>query len=340
MIKKGIIITALVLAFSAIFTLVYKFTNTGEVFNPESLIFGLVIMVNMLITGSIAYVIYRRFSTKPPATAGKQVIPWFLGFVVVVLVVSLLIVSLGVYSLFLIKDIDTAVFWDTLFRKEIPFALKHYFIWVLIGAAVFFYIIWQKAMGRERILREENLKYQYKNLKNQVNPHFLFNSLNTLSELVHHDRQQADDYIGKLSSIYRYLLDNEEVELISLEKEIIFVKDYFALQEERNHGKINLDINLQEAEKYVVVPVSIQSAVENAIKHNSASLKSPLRIRIEMEDEYVVIKNNLQRKSLTEPTTRKGLQNLKERTRLIMGKTLLVTETSELFMVKIPIKKQ
>lgn len=265
--------------------------------------------------------------------------PSFLLFVLFALVVSLSLVSIGVYIFYLIKGLDTTNFLTQLIHVELSGAIKQFSIWILIGSAFFFYIIWRKAIEREQKLREENLKYRYQNLKSQVNPHFLFNSLNTLSEIVYEDAKIADKYIQKLSGIYRYILENEEIDLVPLNKEIEFVKQYFDIQKVRDNDKILLEIDFQDADEFKVVPISLQILVENALKHNSRSEKLPLKIRIERNIDNIVVSNNIQRKNILASKLKTGLLNLKERVKLILDKDLIYEEDNNQFIVKLPIIK-
>jgi LytS/YehU family sensor histidine kinase len=207
----------------------------------------------------------------------------------------------------------------------------------MIISIIFFFILWKNSSKKEQNLREENLKFRYQTLKSQINPHFLFNNLNTLSELVYEDAKKADDYIQKLSRIYRYLIENEETKLIELEKEIDFVKEYFSLQKERYMDKILLNINIPNIRDYKIIPISLQSLVENAIKHNSYSSDMPLIINITRNNNYIVVSNNLQKKNIIERSMKTGLQNLKERVRLILDKELIFKEENDSFIVKIPV---
>jgi two-component system, LytTR family, sensor kinase len=219
----------------------------------------------------------------------------------------------------------------------LSFANRSFANWLIFFTIAFFYIIWQKSAKREQILIEENLKYRYNTLKSQVNPHFLFNSLNTLSEIVYTDAKKADNYIQKLSGIYRYILENEETDLIPLNEELEFVKQYFSLQKERDNDKISLKIECQHSEGYKIIPVSLQLLVENALKHNSMSQNNPLEIQIYCSDEYVAVSNALQRKNIIESSTQTGLANLRERVKLIMGKEIIVSEANKQYIVKLPI---
>lgn len=205
------------------------------------------------------------------------------------------------------------------------------------GAIVFIVIQWQDALQREQKLREENLIFQNETLKNQVNPHFLFNSLNTLSSLITTQPETADRFINRLSAIYRYILENSSKNKVPLKSELNFIEDYFYLHKIRDADKITLEISVQGPEKYEILPVSLQILVENAINHNMATRDNPLKILIFTEADYIIVKNNLQKKAVQLKSTGLGLKNLMERTRLITGKVLISEETNIEFIVKIPL---
>ncbi len=186
-------------------------------------------------------------------------------------------------------------------------------------------------------MREENLIYKYQTLKKQVNPHFLFNSLNTLSELIYTDTKRADQYIQKLAATYRYILEQEENQLITLEEELRFVTYYFDLQKERLGDKIELKVQIDNPAGYNILPVSLQGLVENALKHNLASTQHPLRISIRRESDFIIVTNPIQRKAILDDSTETGLKNLAERIKLMMDKEMIVIKENNNFIVKLPI---
>jgi hypothetical protein len=203
---------------------------------------------------------------------------------------------------------------------------------------MFFFIPWQQSMKREFELREQNLIFQNETLKNQVNPHFLFNSLNTLSSLVNTEAAVAGQFIAKLSVIYRYILDNSSKIEVPLKEELKFIRDYFYLHQIRNEGKIELEININdEGYSHKILPISLQLLIENAIKHNMATQNSPLIIKVYLEEHNIVVKNNVQKMATQVVSTKIGLKNLNERVRLVTGKEIIVTETEDLFSVKAPL---
>jgi LytS/YehU family sensor histidine kinase len=205
------------------------------------------------------------------------------------------------------------------------------------GAIIFIVLLWQTSLRREQKLREKNLIFQNETLKNQVNPHFLFNSLNTLSSLISTQPDTAEKFINRLSSIYRYILENGRKDKVPLQTELLFISDYFDLHKIRDEDKILLTIDAPDAEKFNVVPVSLQILIENAIKHNIASRENPLKISVYIENKHVVVKNNLQKMAVQLKSTKIGLKNLAERTRLITGKELKIEETNIDFFVKVPL---
>lgn len=334
--RKTIVFISVII-FSIVFSVIFKWVQTGNPFKAETIMYGIIIMLNILITGSIAYSTFRKFSKRTTIQLEKNIISVFIIFVLFALTVSLSLVSIGVYFLYLIKGYDTTDFFDHLFKIELTGALKQFSVWIVIGSVFFFYSIWRKAIEREQKLREENLKYKYRNLKSQVNPHFLFNSLNTLSELVYSDAKKADLYIQKLSSIYRYILENEETDLISLTDELKFIQQYFDLQKARNNDKIYMEINVQREDEYKIIPVSLQLLVENALKHNSMSQEKPLVVKIFNNEDYIIVSNTMRKKKTIENSTQIGLSNLKERVSLIMGRELIVNKEANQFVVKLPI---
>ncbi|HJZ41153.1 MAG TPA: histidine kinase [Bacteroidales bacterium] len=325
------------LVFSLIVAMIMKYNQTGKALIPETLVpFGTIFVLSALIGYLAVYMVNRSAKMSHPQVMNR-IVPGLLIFFISSFIIANVVVSLGVFVWFLALGKDLHGFSPWLFYHELNYASRQMLIWFLFFSIVFFYILWRKSYKKEQSLQEEMLKFQYQTLKSQINPHFLFNSLNTLSELVYEDAGKADNYIQALSNMYRYIIENEENRLISLAKEISFVQHYFNLQQARDEDKIALKINIPSMEKYQILPVSIQLLVENAIKHNSYSRNSPLSINISYDNDYIVVSNTLQRKNIMEQTTRKGLKNLQERVRLILGNDLIIIEENNLFVVKIPI---
>jgi two-component sensor histidine kinase len=325
------------LAFAATVAMIMKYQQVGDPFTPMVLVPFFTLTIMFVCGGYLAIFMINRAKKYPHQQLTKKIVPALLIFYIAIFLIANISISLGVLGWFLYTGQDLHEFWNQLIHHELNFANSRLFIWLMVITIVFFFILWQKSAKKEQLLTEEKLRFQYNNLKAQVNPHFLFNSLNTLSELVYQDAKKADNYIQKLSSIYRYILENENTELISLDKEIEFVKEFFSLQRERDDGKIALEIDMDKTADLSVIPVSLQVLVENALKHNACSKDNPLKIKITQNSDYVIVSNNIQRKSIPENSTRIGLQNLMDRVKLATNKELIQNEENNEFIIQIPI---
>ncbi len=188
-------------------------------------------------------------------------------------------------------------------------------------------------------LQKENLQSQFEVLKQQVNPHFLFNSLNVLTSLIKVDPDLAESFTENLSKVYRYVLENKDKDLVSLSTELDFIKAYIFLINIRFMDKVFVDINISA--KYhdlLVLPMALQLIIENSIKHNSFSKQKPLNIFIYVENENTLVtENNLQIRETYIQSTGVGLSNIKNRYTLITGKEPQFEKTQEKFIVKIPL---
>ncbi|MEP4535037.1 MAG: histidine kinase [Cyclobacteriaceae bacterium] len=200
-----------------------------------------------------------------------------------------------------------------------------------------FLLEWKQAAVEVEKFKNESLKSQYESLKNQVNPHFLFNSLNALSSLVYDDQAKAVDFIRRLSKVYRYVLDNKDKELVSLEEEIAFLEDYTFLQKIRFEDNLQIQIEKTSTEG-MVPPIAIQILMENAIKHNIVSENKPLTVKIKIDQDKCVVSNNVQEK-LHKDSTGIGLSNLKSRYAYLSDQEVKVEKTEEAFTVTLPILK-
>lgn len=202
-----------------------------------------------------------------------------------------------------------------------------------------FYFQLRKSMLEKEQLKKENIHSQLESLKNQVNPHFFFNSLNTLAYLIPENPIKAENFVQKLSKAYRYILEIREQELMSLENELNFLDSYTCLLQERFGENLNIEIDVpDEFLSKQVVPLSLQMLFENAIKHNIISSKFPLSILVKAENEdQLIIKNNLQRKNQIMNSTKVGLENIKKRYYLVAGKEVKVISSKDAFIVILPL---
>jgi len=188
---------------------------------------------------------------------------------------------------------------------------------------------------REEKLKTEIVKLEYETLKNQVNPHFLFNSLNTLTSLVS-ENDDAVKFIKNLADVYRYVLDQKDKEVVSLSDEIQFVSAFLYLHKIRFGDNLQLHIDIKSMNR-MVVPLAIQMLVENAIKHNIISEAEPLKITIYEEQDYLIVENNLQLKSVVHDSSKIGLKNIQSRYAYLTDKLLIINSLSDNFIVKVPL---
>ncbi len=281
---------------------------------------------------------FQSIKSDDPKYIRKMVVRLLLFYSVVLAIAFIMFLLMYTFH-FIRNGFDFSLFFTGMKELEFRNILFATLIGFAFGALFFFYAQWSEAVKRAQKLKEEKLVFQYETLKSQVNPHFLFNSLNSLSSLVKNDPDLAEEFVQKLSSVYRYILENKEKELVPLSTELDFVNNYFYLQKIRDEEKISMKVEFDEMENIQVLPVSLQLLVENALKHNSATRKQPLEIVIHFEGiDKLVVRNNLQKKTQLASSSKIGLKNLNERSRLILNRKIEVLETENEYVVKIPIK--
>jgi sensor histidine kinase YesM len=196
---------------------------------------------------------------------------------------------------------------------------------------------WRSATIEREKYEKESAVARYESLKNQVNPHFLFNSFNALSNLVYEDQDKAVKFIKQLSEVYRYVLDTRDKEVVSVGQELKFLQSYVYLQHIRFGDKLKIMVD-QIDEYAFVAPLALQMLIENAIKHNVVSEDDPLMIRVYQNGDYIVVENNLQQKTtLGEPSVGVGLENISKRYSFLNNKKVEVIRNDGHFIVKLPI---
>lgn len=211
-----------------------------------------------------------------------------------------------------------------------------------IYESAYFFSRYKRSEIEAAKLKHEMVRAQLKSLKSQVNPHFLFNSLNTLVSIIPDDPQVSVEFVRKLSKVYRYILEMADVELITLAEEMDFLKSYIFLQEIRFGSKFRVSIQVpEEAMSKKVVPLALQILVENAIKHNIVSTEKPLTISIEIDEaDKLIIKNNLQLRDQVVESTGTGLSNISNRYQLVAGRQIERIVTTTAFIVVLPLVTQ
>ncbi|MFC0320321.1 MULTISPECIES: sensor histidine kinase [Olivibacter] len=216
---------------------------------------------------------------------------------------------------------------------------------ILISSAfyMFIHLLYQSYLNQQVSVELErttaaNVWAQYELLKQQVNPHFLFNSLNTLKYMVESGDPQAVNFILKLSDFYRFTLESRKLDLIDLSEELKILEAYMYLLKARFENGIELSTNLPEkVHTSPIPPFTLQLLIENCIKHNIVSLEKPLQIRLYLDTDYLVIENNIQLKREPESSTGLGLENINQRYQHLLDREIVIEVTDNTFTIKLPV---
>ncbi len=210
-----------------------------------------------------------------------------------------------------------------------------------IYEAIYFYVRLKKSIQEEEQAKQSIIQAQLDALRNQAQPHFFFNTLNTLRDIIdQNSKEDAKDFVDKLSEMYRFLLEAGNANLISLCDELKFSKAYIHIQSERFGDNLKLNLNIPKASlDAMIVPMSLQLLLENAIKHNVISRAKPLEVNINIKDDYVIVDNIIQVKSTQLPSTKVGLKNIEKRYALITGKPVEIVNSGNHFSVSLPLLK-
>lgn len=207
-----------------------------------------------------------------------------------------------------------------------------------IYECVFYFEQYRKALLETEQLKQENVLSQLESLKSQVNPHFLFNSLNTLAALIPENADLAIEFVQKLSKVYRYILEITDLSTVSLREEVVALNAYLFLLQIRFGRNLTVRMVLpKERLDDHIVPLALQMLVDNAVKHNVSSTQRPLWIEIRLEGDQVTVQNNLQTKNNPEDSTGLGLPNIQNRYQLLVGKPIEVIVTAQTFTVSLPV---
>ncbi|PKD20917.1 histidine kinase [Salegentibacter salinarum] len=236
---------------------------------------------------------------------------------------------------------DGVPFQEFLSNERMSFYLFPLLFTTIIS--LFFHLIYFYKALQEKKVKEQKIiagtaSAKFDALKNQLDPHFLFNSLNVLSALIDENPEQAQKFTSALSKVYRYVLEQKNKELVDLEEELKFAKTYMDLLKMRFEDAIvfNFPSALKNPESKVV-PLSLQLLLENTIKHNTVNSENPLEISIVEEDRNLVVKNNLQPKAILKRGSGVGLSNIKQRYNLLTDRKVQIDNSNNIFSVKLPL---
>lgn len=263
----------------------------------------------------------------------KRIVLLFIG-------ASIMVTSVDFIGVSLISLFAENVSYD--FQERVRSLVGVLFLTVMIMAiyeAVYYFILLKKSIREEEQAKQAIIQAELDTLRNQAQPHFLFNTLNTLRDIIDHNtKEDAKQFVDKLSEIYRFLLESGNSNLISLESELNFAKAYIHIQSERFGQNLIVNWNIPYTVKdKVIAPMSLQLLLENAIKHNVISRSKPLEIKIKASDDFILVTNNIEKKSTQLFSTKMGLKNIKKRYALISDRPIEIINDGKKFSVALPL---
>lgn len=231
--------------------------------------------------------------------------------------------------------------WDTFIASEKSiyylFALMITVVVTVFFHAVYFYRSLQDRKVKEQKIIAGTASAKFDALKNQLDPHFLFNSLNVLTSLIEEDPGQAQKFTTSLSKVYRYVLEQKNKDLVTVDEELQFARTYVRLLKMRFEDSIVFVIpDSSSNPEAKIVPLSLQLLLENAVKHNVVTSNKPLRIEVFEKEDTLIIKNNLQEKQVVKKSSGVGLKNIQQRYSILSDRTVQITKTDKEFMVALP----
>ena len=326
----GVIIFLIVILINFIYGAKIAFNNElGELF-----LYTMLYSVTLGYANQMVFVyLDKKFATER-FSLKRMVVGFVSSFVVTLFIIFLL----RIFTDVIIEGGTFEKYWANERLANYVFAVVMTFIVLLCFYTFYIYKAYSDSKVKEQKIIAGTASAQFESLKNQIDPHFLFNSLNVLSSLIEENPDNAQKFTTSLSKIYRYVLEQKDKELVSVAEELAFAKTYMNLLKMRFENSITYEIpaNFDNLDAKVV-PLSLQLLLENTIKHNVVSEQKPLHIKIYIENNYLIVENNLQKKEVLGDRKGVGLQNIVNRYGLISGRKMLIEESPTFFKVKIPI---
>lgn len=319
-------------------TFLIRFVSFGmEVFNSKLYVYFAYCMLYSVVLYVVNVVLYAQLDKifKYDLYSAKRLIVGFVGSFIVTLCTIFLL------RLF-IKIVIEGKSFDSFLANETPddyvgSSVITFVVLLAIHLLSFYKAVQEKRVQEQKIIAG-TASAKFESLKNQIDPHFLFNSLNVLSSLIEENPENAQRFTTSLSKIYRYVLEQKDKELVSVEEELAFAKTYMNLLKMRFENSLfyELPTTILNPEAKVV-PLSLQLLLENTVKHNVVSEQRPLHIRIFMEGDYLAIQNDYQMKEVLQERKGVGLQNIINRYGIITNRKVLIEQNEQTFTVKIPV---
>ncbi|WP_231374015.1 histidine kinase [Aureivirga marina] len=333
--KKGFLVGVII---AAVLYLIDNFLLSSKGWNlnadggKEFLMFFLYCFVLTVV--NMSFFDYLDIKTPFKKSPKKRILFGFFGALVISLVV---LYVLNFFSFVYIYGHSISSFFEQNIRVPLVYGAI-----VTINVNLIFHIIYFYKKNSENKIKESKIvektsKAQFESLKSQLDPHFLFNSLNVLTSLIGENPRKAEKFTTKLSKVYRYVLEQRNKELVPVSEELKFAKTYLDLLKMRFEDAIISEIPTEISQPDLkIVPLSLQLLLENAIKHNVVTTETPLKITIREENGYLIIDNNFNPKKIVEKGTKVGLQNIKDRYALLSNTRVEINQNDKKFEVKIP----
>ena len=297
----------------------------------RSAIYSLVIGLSLWKTTELFSSIIEKFfpwHVRPKLTL-------FLDLIGTIVISCLVIFLVNYYLFFLISNKHFSI------RPQyfILVGIIQLFISLIITSVFYigrFFKEWRKLLTREEVLKREALASQYEALKSYVNPHFLFNSLSVLDTLIDSNPLKAKAFIMRFSDVYRYVLEQKDKELVTLADELEFAKSYIYLNKIRHGEALQIDLDVKN-QSGMVIPVSLQILLENAFKHNKASMENPLHVKVSRQGDDLVVTNNYQPRKVVIDHPGIGLNTIVRRMEQCGNRNIRISNDGVFFQVSLPI---
>jgi two-component system LytT family sensor kinase len=258
------------------------------------------------------------------------------------LCISIFMIMSGVYLSLICRGYDMIGFLGYVYDEKnftiafLVFVTANFFL-TFLNEGVYSFESYKVTVRETEQLKKEYIQSQLLGLKSQMNPHFLFNGLNTLSSLIQEDAEKAEDFLDHMSKVYRYLLRNEE-QLVDLQTEVSFIRSYYFLLQARHGDALQLSINVMPAQlQSQLPPLTLQMLVENIINQNTISRAKPLQIEIRTLNDLLIVWNNVQPKMAAAEEDGAGMENIANKFRLLCQREIIIEETGTHRLLQLPL---
>lgn len=329
---------ALIITVSIFLVLLLVRFITGNAISLDAnllVIFGHAMLygLSLYFANAILFIYLDKLFQAERFTLKRILIGFLSSFFVSIIVIFLL----RIFQDVILEQHSFSEFWSTETISNYLFSIFITFVVTLAFHTFYFYKAYNESKVKEQKIIASSASAQFESLKNQIDPHFLFNSLNVLSSLIEENPEAAQKFTTSLSKVYRYVLEQKDKELVSVEEELKFAKTYMNLLKMRFENSITFEVPEFENDDAKVVPLSLQLLLENCIKHNIVSEKKPLHIKIYIEANELIIENNKQIKEVLQDRKGVGLQNIVSRYAILTKRNVIIQESETIFKVKLPI---